>query len=58
MTASDYITHAEIRERAHQLWEQAERPEGQDVEHWLAAEEQLRRERDAEEEEAAPTPKA
>jgi len=31
-----------LRERAHLLWEQAGRPSGEDVEHWLTAERELR----------------
>ena len=31
----------QIRERAHELWEQAGRPEGKAVEHWLQAEREL-----------------
>ena len=30
-----------IRKRAHQLWEEAGRPNGSDVEHWLQAEKEL-----------------
>ena len=30
-----------IRVRAHQLWEQAGRPDGQDMDHWLQAEKEL-----------------
>jgi hypothetical protein len=30
-----------IRVRAHQLWEQAGRPDGQDLEHWLQAEKEF-----------------
>ncbi|KQP94540.1 DUF2934 domain-containing protein [Methylorubrum extorquens] len=39
------ITFAEIRERAHELWERNHRPEGLDIEFWLAAERELRAER-------------
>lgn len=38
------ITHEEISQRARQIWEREGRPEGRDVEHWLQAEEELRRE--------------
>lgn len=31
----------QIRERAYQLWEQAGRPHGQAIEHWLRAESEL-----------------
>lgn len=34
----------EIRERAHQLWERAGKPEGRDDEFWQAAEQELRNE--------------
>lgn len=30
-----------IRERAYQLWEQAGRPDGKEVEHWLQAEREI-----------------
>ena len=30
-----------IRERAYQLWEQAGRPDGKEVEHWLRAESEI-----------------
>ena len=30
-----------IRKRAHQLWEEAGRPNGSDVDHWLQAEKEL-----------------
>lgn len=34
----------DIRERAHQLWEQAGKPEGREDEFWQAAEQELRNE--------------
>lgn len=34
-------TEAQIRSYAHQLWEQAGRPEGRDAEFWHAAEVEL-----------------
>lgn len=34
-------TDEEIRERAHQLWEQAGRPEGREQEFWHQAEQEL-----------------
>lgn len=34
----------EIRERAHQLWERAGKPEGREEEFWHAAEQELRNE--------------
>ncbi|QGZ29216.1 DUF2934 domain-containing protein [Stutzerimonas stutzeri] len=30
-----------IRERAYQLWEEAGRPEGQDVEYWMRARDEM-----------------
>ncbi len=30
-----------IQERAYQIWEEAGRPEGQEVEHWLRAEAEI-----------------
>lgn len=47
MTSHDCITHEEIRQRAHALWERSSRPEGREVDHWLEAENELRREREA-----------
>ena len=38
-------SHDEIAERAHTIWIQAGRPDGQDLEHWLQAESELRKER-------------
>jgi hypothetical protein len=35
-------THDQIAPRARQLWENAGRPEGRDLEYWLEAERQLR----------------
>jgi hypothetical protein len=35
-------THEQITQRAHRLWIEAGRPEGQAREHWLEAERQLR----------------
>jgi hypothetical protein len=36
-----YPTDEQIRERAHQLWEQAGRPEGKQDEFWHLAEQEL-----------------
>lgn len=47
MTSPDYITLQEIRVRAYELWERAGRPEDSAIDHWLAAELELQRERDA-----------
>ncbi|GJD52004.1 hypothetical protein OPKNFCMD_4765 [Methylobacterium crusticola] len=41
------ITFEQIRERAYELWERNHRPEGFEVEFWLLAERELRRERAA-----------
>ena len=35
----------EIAALAHSIWEQAGRPEGRDMEHWLQAETQIRQQR-------------
>ena len=37
------ITDDEIRTRAHELWEQAGKPEGREREFWLQAERELRK---------------
>jgi hypothetical protein len=37
-------TEEEIRSRAHELWEQAGKPEGRDEEFWHLAEQELRNE--------------
>jgi hypothetical protein len=39
-------THAEISQRAYDIWEDQGRPEGREDQHWLAAEQALLRERD------------
>jgi hypothetical protein len=39
-------THDEIATRAHELWEQSGRRDGQDVTYWLLAEGELRAERE------------
>jgi hypothetical protein len=36
----------QVRARAYELWEQAGRPAGQDLEFWLEAERQLEQERE------------
>jgi len=38
------IDREKIRQRAHQLWEQAGKPEGKDDDFWLQAERQLEEE--------------
>ena len=45
-TSSNTPNHDEIAQRAQTIWEQAGRPEGQDTEHWLQAERELRKERE------------
>ncbi|MGU3463543.1 DUF2934 domain-containing protein [Methylobacterium sp. C33D] len=42
----DAITFEQIRERAYELWERNHRPEGFEIEFWLLAERELRKERD------------
>jgi hypothetical protein len=44
--ASDAITFEQIRERAYELWERNHRPEGFEIEFWLLAERELRKERE------------
>jgi hypothetical protein len=41
---SDYagVTHEQIAQRAHAIWEESGRPEGQHLEHWTRAEQELR----------------
>jgi hypothetical protein len=41
MTAADLEKRHHVRERAHELWILQGRPEGRDVEFWLAAEREL-----------------
>lgn len=33
--------HEQVAQRAYRIWEEAGRPEGRDVEHWLSAESEL-----------------
>ncbi|MBE7247851.1 MAG: DUF2934 domain-containing protein [Actinomycetospora chiangmaiensis] len=40
------ITFEQIRERAYELWERNHRPEGFEIEFWLLAERELRKERE------------
>ena len=42
----DTITFEQIRERAYELWERNHRPEGFEIEFWLLAERELRKERE------------
>jgi hypothetical protein len=41
MTAEELERQNHIRERAHEIWIERDRPEGHDVEFWLAAEREL-----------------
>ncbi|MGT2481266.1 DUF2934 domain-containing protein [Methylobacterium oryzae CBMB20] len=52
----DTITFEQIRERAYELWERNHRPEGFEIEFWLLAERELRKERDRRRADEAPTP--
>ncbi len=42
--ATPTLTHDQIAQRAHQIWEKRGRPAGQDEQNWLEAEAQLKRE--------------
>ena len=42
-----------VRDRAHALWEQAGRPEGQDAQHWSQAEHEIAAEEEAQSSAAA-----
>ena len=46
MTDKTAITFEQIRERAYELWERNHRPEGFEIEFWLLAERELRKERE------------
>ncbi|RUP21017.1 DUF2934 domain-containing protein [Methylobacterium radiotolerans] len=48
------MTFEQIRERAYELWERNHRPEGFEIEFWLLAERELRKERDRQRADAAP----
>lgn len=52
--APDAITFEQIRERAYELWERNHRPEGFEIEFWLLAERELRKERERRKAPAAP----
>ncbi len=41
---SSSLSHEEISARAHTIWIQAGRPDGRDLENWLQAEAELRKE--------------
>jgi hypothetical protein len=43
---STSLSHEEISKRARQIWEQRGRPAGQENEHWLQAERELRQEQE------------
>jgi len=38
------LTHAQIAQRAREIWERKGRPQGQDEQNWREAEEELKRE--------------
>ena len=42
MTDKTAITFEQIRERAYELWERNHRPDGLEIQFWLAAERELR----------------
>lgn len=46
LPAPDAVTFEQIRERAYELWERNHRPEGFEIEFWLLAERELRKERE------------
>ena len=46
-STDDDITFDRIRERAYELWERNHRPEGLEIQFWLAAERELRAEMEA-----------
>jgi len=52
----DQPTDDKLRERAHQLWEQAGRPEGRQDEFWYQAEQELREMEQLREQAEAPPP--
>ena len=54
--ASGAITFEQIRERAYELWERNHRPEGFEIEFWLLAERELRKERERRTATDTPTP--
>ncbi|MES2693029.1 MAG: DUF2934 domain-containing protein [Verrucomicrobiota bacterium] len=56
MISTDYITHEEIRRRAHEIWHEKGRPAGADEAHWHAAERELQQEREAHDE-PSPSPR-
>lgn len=54
--ALDAITFEQIRERAYELWERNHRPEGFEIEFWLLAERELRKERERQKAADMPVP--
>ena len=54
--APDAITFEQIRERAYELWERNHRPEGFEIEFWLLAERELRKERQRQKTTDMPSP--
>ena len=55
-TPADARKYEKIRERAHQLWEQAGRPEGRHDEFWYQAEQDAREMEELREQAEAPPP--
>ena len=53
---ADAIPFGQIRERAYELWERNHRPEGFEIEFWLLAERELRKERNRRTAADAPPP--
>jgi hypothetical protein len=54
--APEAITFEQIRERAYELWERNHRPEGFEIEFWLLAERELRKERERQKSTDTPPP--
>jgi hypothetical protein len=46
MSSISLITHETIARRAHQIWEETGRRDGNEAEHWLRAERELRADRE------------
>lgn len=46
MTTTNEVRLERIRERAYELWDRDQRPEGLDIQFWLLAERELRAEGD------------
>jgi hypothetical protein len=41
MTTFPSVSHSDIAHRAHQIWQEAGHPDGNDTAHWLQAEKEL-----------------